>query len=46
MTICVLMFRGRPIAAAERRERLNMLMANYTASDQFEMHIVEMKVLE
>ena len=42
-TRCVLTFRGRPIAIAERRERLNEFIAErYTAAQIEDMEITEM----
>lgn len=43
-TRCVLVFRGRPIAIAERRERLEEFKADlrFTAAQQLEMEITEM----
>lgn len=41
---CVLVFRGRPIAIAERRERLEEFKADmgYTAGQQLDMEIFEL----
>lgn len=44
--IYVLMLDGRPIAAAERMERLNEAMAGYDAIQQVQMHIEYLEVLE
>lgn len=40
------MFDDKPIAAAERLERLSMFMAAYTAAQQLRMHIVAVQVLD
>lgn len=41
----VLMFRGQPIACAERFERLSMQMTLYTASQQADMHVIRVDLL-
>lgn len=41
----VLMFRGQPIACAERFERCSMQMALYTPTQQRDMHIVRVELL-
>lgn len=41
----VLMFRGAPIACAERFERLSMQQSLYTPTQQKQMHIVRVELL-
>lgn len=44
--IHVLVWDGRPIAAAERLERLSMAMAAYTPKQQLQMSVVAVEVLD
>ena len=44
--IHVLMYMGKPIAAAKRFERLNERMADYPSNQQMQMKIMAVEVLE
>ena len=44
--IHILMWDDKPIAAAERLERLSMAMSAYTPNQQALMHVVTVEVLD
>jgi hypothetical protein len=45
-TLYVLIFRGQPIACAERFERLTAQMDLYTPTQKRDMHVVRVQLLE